>query len=213
MREFFILQSIPFFYKYISKMSIGVIIGSTRPGRIGDKITQWMIQSITTQHNLNFELIDLAEWDLPLFNEPEIPAKGSIYGNEKTKLWSEKIKSKQGFIFVTPQYNWGYPAALKNAVDYLFHEWTTKPAIIASYAYRGGGKAADQFRQVLHGLHMKPVETMPAFKIEGGMFDESGVVKKEYKEFGEQYGEIINKAILELEKELNSSSSDVENNE
>ncbi|KAG2200054.1 hypothetical protein INT47_007699 [Mucor saturninus] len=180
---------------------IGVIIGSTRPNRVGPTITKWLLQSITPRHNISFEIIDLKAWNLPLLDEPEMPAKG-IYANEKTKQWSEEIKSKDGFIFVTPQYNLGYPASLKNAVDYLFKEWNEKPAIIASYAYRGGGKAADQFRQVTSGLKLKTVETMPAINLSVEMFNEEGRIKDDVDGF-DQYSEVINKAVTEMEEEFN----------
>jgi NAD(P)H-dependent FMN reductase len=186
-------------------MNIGVIIGSTRPGRVGERITEWMLSSITAKHALHFEVIDLAVWDLPLFNEPGIPAKGE-YTSEKTKQWSKKIGSKDGFIFVTPQYNWGYPASLKNAIDYLFNEWTGKPAVIASYANRGGGKAAVQLRQVLEGLRMIPVETMPAIHLVKDMY-EDGVIRREFGEFGHLYSDTMNKAIEELQQEFNKKQS------
>ncbi|KAF1803607.1 putative NADPH-dependent FMN reductase [Mucor lusitanicus] len=160
-------------------MNIGVIVGSTRPSRIGHQLTKWLLSVITAKDSLNLEIIDLAEWDLPLFNEPEIPAKGEqYYSSEKTRQWSNKIASKDGYIFVTPQYNWGYPASLKNAVDYLYNEWTGKPAIIISYANRGGGKAAAQFRQVLDGLKMRPVQTMPAICLTKDMYTENGKLKE-----------------------------------
>ncbi|CEP10947.1 hypothetical protein [Parasitella parasitica] len=186
-------------------MNIGVIIGSSRPSRIGHKLTSWVLSAITAHHTLHFEIIDLQEWDLPLFNEPEIPAKGEqYYSSEKTRQWSQKIASKDGFIFVTPQYNWSYPAVLKNAVDYLYNEWTDKPAIIVSYANRGGEKAAVHFRQVLYGLKMRPVETMPAISLVKDMYTENGVLKEvdEYMDFAAQYSGIIDRAIRELEIKL-----------
>ncbi|KAI9359783.1 NADPH-dependent FMN reductase-domain-containing protein [Pilaira anomala] len=178
---------------------IGVIIGSTRTVRVGKMITEWVLKSIqTTSENIEFEVIDLKEWNLPLIvEEPEIPAKG-IYKFEKTREWSKKIKSKDGFIFVTPQYNWGYPASLKNAIDYLFKEWNDKPGIIISYGYRGGSKAALQLSQVLEGLRMKVIKTMPAIQISKEMsFDE-----KEYKEFYDAYSDIINKSIIEFRRTM-----------
>jgi NAD(P)H-dependent FMN reductase len=175
---------------------VGIIIGSTRPTRIGPMITKCVLSSITVKHSLDFEVIDLAEWDLPLLNEPEMPAKGE-YKYDKTKEWSKKINSKDGFIFVTPQYNWGYPAALKNAIDYLYKEWSQKPAIIVSYANRGGGKAANQLRQVLQGIHMNPTETMPAIQLKE-LHDEEGNIKDDPIEFSKKYSNDINKAILEF---------------
>ncbi|KAI9301111.1 flavoprotein-like protein [Cunninghamella echinulata] len=183
-------------------MNIGVIIGSTRPNRIGKHITQLFLNTITHQHNLSFEIIDLKEWQLPLMNEPGIPSVDD-YIHDLTKQWSDKINSKQGFIFITPQYNWGYPASLKNALDYLFKEWKDKPAIIVSYAHRGGGKAALQLKQVLQGLHMKPVDTMPAIYLndvpdetESHQADVDGTKKLH------AYIDVINRSIIELENNL-----------
>ncbi len=75
------------------------------------------------------------------------------------------VAEATAYIFVTPQYNWGYPAALKNALDHLYREWATKPAMIVSYGFHGGGKCAAQLREVLEGLHMRPTATMPALTL------------------------------------------------
>ena len=110
-------------------------------------------------------LIDLAAWNLPLFNEPTIPSQittHSEYGQPHTRAWSLEIQKHSAFIFILPQYNWGYPAVIKNAIDYLYYEWHGKPAIIVSYGGHGGVKAAGQLRQVLHGVGMNVAETMPA---------------------------------------------------
>lgn len=180
------------------KHNIAIIMGSTRPTRIGPVITKWVQSSIATSARLDFEAIDLAEWDLPLYNEPGMPRKGE-YVHEKTRQWSEKINTMDGFIFITPQYNFGYPAVLKNAIDYLYHEWTQKPTMVISYANRGGGKAAAQLRQVLEGVRMDITETMPAIQIKE-FVDEAGKVKEELNDlFREKYSDIISKAVGELE--------------
>lgn len=93
-----------------------------------------------------------------MFDEPIIPAHAkdeSGYHHEHTKAWSREIASYEGFIFVSPQYNWGYPASLKNAIDYLFNEWVGKPAMIVTYGGYGGGKCAEQLRSVLEGCRME----------------------------------------------------------
>lgn len=87
------------------------------------------------------------------------------YRTDLTKAWSEKIRSGDAFVFVSPQYNWGYPAVLKNALDHLYREWTGKPAMIVTYGGHGGNKCAAQLHQVLTGLKMKPTETMPGFSL------------------------------------------------
>jgi NAD(P)H-dependent FMN reductase len=107
----------------------------------------------------------LAAWNLPLFDEPTIPSQinsHSGYGQAHTRAWSLEIQKYSAFIFVLPQYNWGYPAVVKNAIDSLFHEWHGKPAMVVSYGGHGGVKAAGQLRQVLQGVRMNVVETMPA---------------------------------------------------
>ena len=104
------------------------------------------------------ELVDLQEIDLPFLDEPIMAARGR-YEHEHTVRWSELVRSYDGFVFVFPQYNWGYPAVLKNALDFLYHEWADKPAGLVTYGSRGGGLAATQLRQVLQGLHMRSTET------------------------------------------------------
>ena len=112
-----------------------------------------------------FELVDLKDFPLPMDDEPEVPAAGRPYANAHTRAWSEKIVSADALVFVTPQYNWGYPAPLKNALDHLYGEWDGKPAMIVSYGSRGGNHCAAQLRQILHALEMKPVETMAMLKL------------------------------------------------
>ena len=111
-----------------------------------------------------FELVDVKDWKLPMGDEPGIPAAGS-YEFDHTRVWSEKIASGDAVVFVTPQYNWGYPAPLKNAIDHLYREWSGKPAMIVSYGGHGGGKCAAQLRQVLDGLEMRTVATMPGLRL------------------------------------------------
>ncbi|UXM96275.1 NAD(P)H-dependent oxidoreductase [Bartonella sp. HY329] len=134
------------------KPHIQIIIGSVRKGRIGPHIANWINKEIAT--DFSTEIIDLKDWHLPMDDEPNLPADG-IYINDHTKLWSKKISGGDAYIFVFPQYNWGYPAALKNAIDHLYHEWADKPAVIVSYANMGGGKAANQLREVLQSVHIK----------------------------------------------------------
>jgi NAD(P)H-dependent FMN reductase len=157
--------------------NIGVIISSTRPGRVGAEISRWIHEIVSPSEHLHFELIDLADWHLPN-DEPGVPAATAEYTNEHTKAWSQKIASLDGFIFVTPQYNRGYPASLKNALDHLYKEWANKPALIISYGFRGGGLAAGQLKQVIEGLQMKLVATMPAITLNREMYGESGILKQ-----------------------------------
>jgi NAD(P)H-dependent FMN reductase len=133
---------------------IAVVIGSTRPTRICAGIAAWIAKNAQRGSSLNYELIDLAEVDLPLLDEP-LKAALHQYEHEHTKRWSATVSSFDAFFFVFPQYNWGYSAAIKNALDYLYDEWRDKPATFATYGTRGGNRAAAQFSSILAGLHMK----------------------------------------------------------
>ncbi|KAF4225508.1 hypothetical protein CNMCM6457_008135 [Aspergillus fumigatiaffinis] len=150
----------------MSTPSIGVIVCSQRVPRAGLQITNFVLNTIQKAYpTANLRLIDLATWNLPMYNEAGIPSfidSSDGYTHELTRKWSEEIASHAGFIFVTPQYNWGYPASIKNAIDYLYNEWKGKPAMIISYGGHGGGKAAQQLYQVLQGLRMQPVEPLVA---------------------------------------------------
>ncbi len=144
---------------------IQIIVGSVRPRRIGPQIATWVAGICNDTFSIVPEILDLKDWPLPLDDEPGIPAVGEPYVHAHTRRWSEKIAAGDAFIFVTPQYNWGYPAALKNALDHLYLEWRTKPAMIVTYGGHGGGKCAEQLRQVIEAMKMRPVATMPALKL------------------------------------------------
>lgn len=139
-----------------------VIVASTRARRICPRIAAWVAEIGAQCVPADFELVDLKAWPLPMDDEPDVPARGG-YVFDHTHAWSAKIAEGDAVVIVTPQYNWGYPAPLKNALDHLYQEWTGKPAMIVSYGGHGGGRCAEQLRQVLTGLKMRPVETMPGF--------------------------------------------------
>jgi NAD(P)H-dependent FMN reductase len=136
---------------------IAVVIGSTRPARICAGIAAWVRREAEDGSALSYELLDLAEIDLPFLDEP-LKAALREYEHEHTRAWSRIVSSYDGFVFVFPQYNWGYPAPLKNALDFLYHEWRDKPATSATYGTRGGSKGAVQMHSILEGLHMRPLE-------------------------------------------------------
>ncbi len=148
---------------------VGLIIGSTRVVRAGPQITAWVLEVIKshleTQANppdVEFDLVDLAALNLPLYDEPGIPSKihgAEGYEHEHTRAWSRRVAALDAFVFVSSQHNWGIPAGLKNAIDYLFHEWKGKPAAIVTYGGHGGGKAGQQLQVVLGGgIDMRVVE-------------------------------------------------------
>jgi NAD(P)H-dependent FMN reductase len=148
----------------IHASKIFVIVGSIRLRRICPQVAAWVAQVGQETIPGTFELVDLKDWPLPMDDEPGMP-HGGDYVFEHTRAWSRKISGADAFVFVTPQYNWGYPAPLKNALDHLHKEWSGKPAMIVTYGGHGGGRCADQLRQVLDGMHMVPVATMPGFML------------------------------------------------
>jgi NAD(P)H-dependent FMN reductase len=178
----------------IDAPTVQVILGSVRAGRLCPKIADWVIDLGRASTGLTYELVDLADWPLPMDDEPGIPALGG-YVQEHTRAWSRKIAGADAFVFVTPQYNWGYPAALKNAIDHLYAEWRAKPVAIVSYGGHGGGKCAAQLRQVAEGLHMRPVATSPGVVLTHDMM-KSGAVEPA-TEFQSHAG-AVGKALCEL---------------
>jgi NAD(P)H-dependent FMN reductase len=179
-----------------SGKNVLLIMGSTRAGRVCPKITEWIARIGREHTGFNYEVIDLADWPLPMDDEPEIPAKGIPYTQAHTRAWSEKVKSGDAVIFVTPQYNWGYPAALKNAIDHLYHEWRNKPAAIVSYGGHGGGKCAEQLRQVAGAIKMRVVPTAPGIVLSDAVIREGASFEPE-QDF-KLHRESIEQALAEL---------------
>jgi NAD(P)H-dependent FMN reductase len=136
---------------------VAVVVGSTRPSPIRPDIARWVLRAAQEESTLRYELIDLAEVNLPFLDEPLKAALG-LYQHEHTRAWSRIVSSFDGFIFVFPQYNWGYPAPLKNALEFLYHEWKGKPASCVTYGTRGGAKGALQLQGVLDGIHMRQLD-------------------------------------------------------
>jgi len=113
-------------------LRIAIIIGSTRPGRKGEAVGKWAYDIAQQRKDADFEIVDIAEFMLPLLDEP-MPASTGQYSQEHTRVWSAKIASFDGYVFVTPEYNHGTCAALKNAIDFLYQEWINKAAGFIGY--------------------------------------------------------------------------------
>ena len=152
---------------------VGVIVGSTRSNRICPEIARLALAHMGGDSPLTYSLVDLAEVDLPFLDEPFKPALGR-YEHDHTRAWSRLVSSFEAFVLVFPQYNWGYPAPLKNALDFLYVEWKDKPAALVTYGTRGGQRAAEQMRTVLQGLHMHTAETSVEIKISAADVDGQG---------------------------------------
>jgi NAD(P)H-dependent FMN reductase len=177
-------------------------MGSTRSGRLCPKIASWVVAIARASSNLNCELVDLADWPLPTGDEPGIPALGS-YTQEHTRAWSRKIAGADAVMFVTPQYNWGYPASLKNALDHLYKEWNGKPGVIVTYGIHGGDKCAAQLKQVAEGLKMRLAPTMPKITLTHEML--KGGPLDPHKDF-QPYADSVRQALAELTVELESKA-------
>src|SRR5437899_5262432 len=126
---------------------IGIILGSTRPGRHGEAVAKWVYEIAHKRSDAEFELVDIKDFNLPLLDEPVPPSLGQ-YSKEHTKAWAAKIDSFDGYVFVTPEYNHGICGALKNAIDFLFREWNNKAAGFGGYGSAGGVRAAEDLRLV-----------------------------------------------------------------
>ncbi|MEU6540967.1 NADPH-dependent FMN reductase [Streptomyces sp. NPDC047000] len=150
-----------------------MIIGSTRPTRICAQIAALVTAHLGKDSALSYATVDLAEIDLPFLDEPRKPALGR-YEHAHTRAWSETVRAFDGFVLVFPQYNWGYPAVLKNALDFLYEEWRDKPAALVTYGTRGGARAAEQMRTVLTGLHMRVVADDVRMRISADDVDDAG---------------------------------------
>lgn len=144
-----------------SEKKVLLVMGSARAARNCPAIAAWVEQVASRQVQFSYEVIDLAEWKLPPDDEPGIPALGH-YAQAHTMAWSDKVLSASAVVFVVPQYNWGYPAVLKNAIDHLYREWRNMPAVIVSYGGHGGTRCARQLRRVAASLKMRVANTSPA---------------------------------------------------
>ncbi len=145
-------------------LKVAIILGSTRPGRNGEAVAQWVYDNAKKRadnnknqdRNVEFEYIDIKDFNLPLLDEPIPPSQGQ-YSKDHTKAWSAKIDSFDAFIFVTPEYNHGISGALKNAIDFLYKEWNNKAAGFVSYGSAGGVRSVEHLRLVMAELQIADV--------------------------------------------------------
>ena len=141
----------------MAKPVLRIVIGSTRPGRVGKAVADWIAERAREHGGFDVQVTDLAELNLPLYDEPNHP-RTRKYVNQHTKDWSELVKASDAFVFVTPEYNYSFNAATKNAIDYVFQEWANKAAGIVSYGgVAAGTRATQMLKQVLTTLKIMPV--------------------------------------------------------
>jgi NAD(P)H-dependent FMN reductase len=150
----------------MSPLKIAVIIGSTRPGRKGAVVADWVLAQAAGRPAADYELLDLADYPLPHLDEP-IGAKGGPdgYSKDHTKAWAATIDGYDGYVFVSPEYNHSTSAVLKNAIDYLYTEWNNKAAGLVSYGSVGGARAIEHLRGVLSELQVAHVQQQISFSL------------------------------------------------
>jgi NAD(P)H-dependent FMN reductase len=147
----------------VTDLNIGIIVGSTRPGRVGHLVGDWVKENAAAQ-GVSFELVDLHDYKLPLLEEM-FPAPAGSYAGAEANAWAHKIAEFDGFIFVVGEYNHSLPAAIKNALDYVKFEWANKSAGIVSYGSMGGARAAEHLRQVFGELQIADVRQQVMFSL------------------------------------------------
>jgi NAD(P)H-dependent FMN reductase len=137
-------------------LRVAIVTGSTRPGRHNEAVSRWVHSLAKARTDAEFELVDIADYNLPLLDERSPPSLGR-YHHQHTKTWAEKIGSFDAYVFVTPEYNHSTSAALKNAIDYLYREWNNKAAGFVSYGGAGGARAVEHLRLILAELMVATV--------------------------------------------------------
>jgi NAD(P)H-dependent FMN reductase len=139
-------------------LKVGVILGSTRPNRFADKVKPWILEGVAKRSNLTGELLDLREVDLPFIREPIPPGvSGGVFSDPKAQEWGRRLAPLDAFIAVTPEYNHGPNAALKNALDSAYLEWQRKPIAFVGYGGVGAARAIETLRGVVIELQMAPI--------------------------------------------------------
>jgi NAD(P)H-dependent FMN reductase len=141
----------------MSKPKLMIVIASTRPGRTGLPVALWFRDLAALHGGFDLQIVDLAELNLPFLDEPNHP-RLRLYAHQHTKDWSAQVDAADAFVFVTPEYNYGMPAALKNAIDFLHLEWQYKPVGFVSYGgISAGTRSVQQLKQVVTTLKMVPL--------------------------------------------------------
>ena len=159
-------------------LKVKVIIGSTRPGRFGDKPAAWVAELAKQQAGMEAEVLDLRDYPMPFFDEPmSLGSSGGKVTHTETLAWAKKIGEADAFVIMAPEYNHGYPAVLKNALDYAYAEWNNKPVGFVGYGSVGGARSAEQLRLVAAELQMASVRTSVHIMAPWTLSDEQGNLK------------------------------------
>jgi NAD(P)H-dependent FMN reductase len=140
---------------------ISVIVGSTREGRFSEKPAKWILQHLKKREGVDARLLDLRDFPMPFFDQPATPATPGrlLYKNEVVQSWTAAIAHSDGFVFVTPEYNYGPSAVLKNAIDWVYPEWNRKAAGFVSYGSAMGARSVQQLRETAIELQLAPIRS------------------------------------------------------
>lgn len=160
-------------------LKIHIILGSTRQSRTSETVGKWMLSQAKKKPGLKLELVDLRDWKLPFFDEATPPSmmKGKKYDNKLVQKWAKKISEADAYIIIAPEYNHGYPAVLKNAMDYVYYEWHKKAVGFVGYGSVEGARSIEQLRLVSIELHMAPIRQSVHIRDVWTAFDEKGQPK------------------------------------
>ncbi len=160
-------------------MKLMIINGSVREGRRADTVQKWAVPLLRADPDIELDIADLKEVDLPFFNEAVTPdAANGQFQNPKGTAWAKRVADADAFIFLTAEYNHGPTAVLKNAIDWVYHGWLNKPVGFISYGgLVGGSRAVEQLKQIVLHVKLFPVSTVITIPAIGSAFDESGQPK------------------------------------
>jgi NAD(P)H-dependent FMN reductase len=161
-------------------LKIKVIVGSTRKGRFSETLVPWVTKALDSSNNVSPEVLDLRDYDMPFYEESGSPStvENGQYPNEIVRTFAEKIADADAFLIIAPEYNHGYSAVLKNALDSVYGEWNKKAVGFVSYGSVGGGRAVEQLRQVAVELQMAPIRSAVHIQAPWFLRDESGALKE-----------------------------------
>jgi NAD(P)H-dependent FMN reductase len=148
----------------MADLKIAIVVGSTRPGRKADAVASWVLEHAAGRDAAEYEIVDLADFPMPLLDEAVPPSMGQ-YAGAHTIEWAQKVADYDGFIFVTPEYNHSIPAVLKNALDYVYAEWNNKAAAFVGYGSLGGARAVEHLRGIASELQLAHVRQALAFSL------------------------------------------------
>ncbi|MDO8514200.1 MAG: NAD(P)H-dependent oxidoreductase [bacterium] len=161
-------------------LKLKVILGSTRPGRFSEKASAWIMELLKNHTEFDTEVLDLRDYPMPYYEEAGSPSQiklGADHGKDVVNAWARKIEEADVYLIITPEYNHGYSAVLKNAMDYIYAPWNNKAVAFLSYGSVGGGRSVEQLREVAVELQMAPIRQAVHIQAPWMLRDEKGELK------------------------------------